>query len=160
MTRKKKIGWILLDALFIAAGLLISVEFYFSLNVSAVRVTQMLRTLPLLLVATLAALWISGIYRSLLRYAGVDIFFQAIVATLIGTGITYLISLIISLFCRGYEDQIGFRLILMPRPVYFIQWVITLALIAGSRFLIRYRDAGTHKKGEKEVRLKKLVVRH
>ena len=156
MTRKKKIGWILLDALFIAAGLLISVEFYFSLNVSAVRVTQMLRTLPLLLVATLAALWISGIYRSLLRYAGVDIFFQAIVATLIGTGITYLISLIISLFCRGYEDQIGFRLILMPRPVYFIQWVITLALIAGSRFLIRYRDAGTHKKGEKEKRI--LVI--
>ena len=156
MTRKKKIGWILLDALFIAAGLLISVEFYFSLNVSAVRVTQMLRTLPLLLVATLAALWISGIYRSLLRYAGVDIFFQAIVATLIGTGITYLISLIISLFCRGYEDQIGFRLILMPRPVYFIQWVITLALISGSRFLIRYRDAGTHKKGEKEKRI--LVI--
>ena len=156
MTRRKKIGWILLDALFIAAGLLISVEFYFSLSVSAVRVTQMLRTLPLLLVATLAALWISGIYRSLLRYAGVDIFFQAIVATLIGTGITYLVSLIISLFCRGYEDQIGFRLILMPRPVYFIQWVITLALIAGSRFLIRYRDAGTHKKGEKEKRI--LVI--
>ena len=156
MTKRKKIGWILLDALFIAAGLLISVEFYFSLNVSAVRVTQMLRTLPLLLVATLTALWISGIYRSLLRYAGVDIFFQAIVATLIGTGITYLISLIISLFCRGYEDQIGFRLILMPRPVYFIQWVITLALIAGSRFLIRYRDAGTHKKGEKEKRI--LVI--
>ena len=156
MTRRKKIGWILLDALFIAAGLLISVEFYFSLNVSAVRVTQMLRTLPLLLVATLAALWISGIYRSLLRYAGVDIFFQAIVATLIGTGVTYLISLIISLFCRGYEDQIGSRLILMPRPVYFIQWVITLALIAGSRFLIRYRDAGTHKKGEKEKRI--LVI--
>ena len=156
MTRRKKIGWILLDALFIAAGLLISVEFYFSLNVSAVRVTQMLRTLPLLLVATLAALWISGIYRSLLRYAGVDIFFQAIAATLIGTGITYLVSLIISLFCRGYEDQIGFRLILMPRPVYFIQWVITLALIAGSRFLIRYRDAGTHKKGEKEKRI--LVI--
>ncbi len=156
MTKRKKIGWILLDALFIAAGLLISVEFYFSLSVSAVRVTQMLRTLPLLLVATLAALWISGIYRSLLRYAGVDIFFQAIVATLIGTGITYLISLIISLFCRGYEDQIGFRLILMPRPVYFIQWVITLALIAGSRFLIRYRDAGTHKKGEKEKRI--LVI--
>ena len=41
MTRRKKIGWILLDALFIAAGLLISVEFYFSLSVSAVRVTQM-----------------------------------------------------------------------------------------------------------------------
>jgi len=156
MTKRKKIGWILLDALFIAAGLLISVEFYFSLSVSAVRVTQMLRTLPLLLVTTLAALWISGIYKSLLRYAGVDIFFQAIVATLIGTGITYLVSLIISLCCRGYEDQIGFRLILMPRPVYFIQWVITLALIAGSRFLIRYRDAGTHKKGEKEKRI--LVI--
>ena len=79
-----------------------------------------MRTLPLLLVTTLAALWISGIYKSLLRYAGVDIFFQAIVATLIGTGATYLISLIISLFCRGYEDQIGFRLILsLVRSISF-----------------------------------------
>ena len=139
--------------MFIAIGLFISVEFYFSLNVSAVRITQMCRTLPVLLLMTLLGLWFSKIYKSLLRYAGVDTFFQAAIATLAGTGITYLISSVVSLFCGKYEDQIGSRLLLMPRPIYFIQWVITLALIAGSRFLIRYRSAGAIRKtGEKEIR--------
>ena len=153
MTIKKKILWPILDALFIAIGLFISVEFYFSLDVSAVRIAQMCRTLPILLLITLVCLWRSRIYKCLIRYAGADTFFQAAVATLAGTGITYLISLVISLVCRGYEDQIGSRLVLMPRPIYFIQWVITLALIAGSRFLIRYRYYGTvRKSGEKQKR--------
>ena len=156
MTGRKKAGWILLDVLFITAGLLISVGFYFSLSVSSVRVTQMCRTLPLLLAATLTALWFSGIYKSLLRYAGADTFLQIAVATLIGTGVTYLISLVVSLCCRGYEDQIGSRILLLPRPIYFIQWVISLALIAGSRFLVRYRSAGQRKKGEEEKRI--LVI--
>lgn len=113
----------------------------------------MCRTLPILLLTTLLALGFSKIYKSLLRYASFDTFFQAAVATLAGTGITYLISLIVSFFCGKYEDQIGARLILMPRPVYFIQWVITLALIAGCRFLIRYRSVGIDRKsGEKQKR--------
>lgn len=153
---KRKALWLILDTLFIAIGLFISVEFYFSLRVSDVRMAQMLRTLPILLVCTLAALWVSGIYKSILRYAGADTFFQALIATLAGTGITYLASLVVSLFCRGYEDQIGSRLILMPRPVYFIQWVISLSLIAGSRFLIRFRTAEIQKKGEKAKRI--LVI--
>lgn len=145
--------WPVLDALFVAIGLFISVEFYFSLSVSAVRVIQMCRTLPVLILATLLGLFFSKIYKSLLRYAGADTFFQAAIATLAGTGITYLVSLVVSLFCGKYEDQIGARLLLMPRPIYFIQWVITLALITGSRFLIRYRTAGAiRKSGEKQKR--------
>ena len=117
----------------------------------------MLRTLPLLTAATLLALWVSGIYKSLLRYAGADTFLQALAATLAGTGLTYLVSLVISLCCRGYEDQVGYRLILMPRPVYFIQWVITLALCTAARFLIRYREGSEGKKtGEKQKRV--LVI--
>ena len=150
----KKRLWLILDALFIAVGLFVSVEFYFSLRVSPVRTMQMLRTLPLLLTATLLSLWLSGIYRSLLRYASVDILFQAIASTLIGTGAAFVISLIVSLVFRTHEDSLGYRLVLMPRPVYFIQWVITLALIAGSRFLVRYRssEAGKHN-GEKQKRI-------
>lgn len=103
--------------------------------------------------ATLLGLFFSKIYKSLLRYAGADTFFQAAIATLAGTGITYLISMVVSLFCGKYEDQIGARLLLMPRPIYLIQWVITMALITGSRFLIRYRTAGAiRKSGEKQKR--------
>ena len=125
-------------------GLLVSVAFYFSLHVSQARLVQMTRTIPLLLIATLLALMISGIYRSILRYAGADTFLQAIAGTLAGTGITYVISLVISLFIQGYE--VSPQWILMPRPVYFIQWVVTLFLAAGSRFLVRYREAGHNKK--------------
>ena len=145
-----------LDALFVVIGLFISVEFYFSLKVSPVRAIQMLRTMPLLVGATILALWLSGLYKSLLRYAGADTFLQAVIATLAGTGVTYLISLLISLFSGIYYDPNQPQLILMPRPVYFIQWVITLALIAGSRFLVRYRTAGNRKKGEKQKHI--LVI--
>ena len=151
----KKVKWAVLDALFIVIGLFISVEFYFSLSVSPARIAQMGRTIPILLATTLAALWFSGIYKSLLRYAGSDTFFQAAIATMIGTGAAYLISLLISLLNRGYEDQIGMKLVLMPRPVYFIQWVISLALIAGARFLVRYRTTpGIAKKGE----IKRILI--
>ena len=105
---------------------------------------------------TLIALWLSGIYKSLLRYAGADTFLQAAIATLAGTGITYLISLLVSLISGIYDDPVRPQVILMPRPVYFIQWVVTLALIAGSRFMIRFHNTETGKKtGEK---LKKILV--
>ncbi len=153
---KKKIFWLVLDALAVIIGLFIAVEFYFFLDVSANRILQMCRTLPLLLACTLPALWISKIYKSLLRFAGADTFFQALAATLAGTGVTYLISLIVSILFRTHETEIGMRLMLMPRPIYFIQWVVTLALIAGSRFLVRYKSAENRKKGQKQKRI--LVI--
>ena len=128
-------------------------EFYFSLKVSPVRLTQMLRTIPLLLLTTLLALHFSGIYKSLLRYAGTDTLFQSIIATLIGTGSTYVISLIVSLVAGIYSDPVQPQVLLMPRPVYFIQWVVTLFLIAGSRFLVRYKSAGTKRRGEDQKRI-------
>ncbi len=143
--------------MFIAVGLFIAVEFYFSLKVSAVRVSQMLRTMPLLVFTTVAALWLSGIYKSLLRYAGADTFFQAVVATLAGTGITYTVSLLISLLSGIYHEPNHPQLFLMPRPVYFIQWVVSLALIGDSRFLVRYKSTGAVRhSGEKSKRI--LVI--
>ncbi len=147
---KKKLFWPTLDALFTIAGLLLSVAFYFSLKVSQARLVQTSRTVPLLLITTLLALLASGLYKSILRYAGVDTFLQAIIGTLAGTGVTYLVSLVISLFIQGYEASPQW--ILMPRPVYFIQWVVTLFLVAGSRFLVRYREAGHNKKTNKDTK--------
>ncbi len=142
-----------MDAIFVFVGLFISLEFYFSLSVPEGHIIHLWTTTPLLIAATLAGLLVSGIYKSILRYAGVDTFLQAILATLGGTGVTYLISLAFYLF----RDRIGTNVFLMPRPVYFIQWVITLVLIAGSRFFIRYRDSGGHKKKDRENR-KILVI--
>lgn len=144
----KKYFWPALDAVFIFIGLLISLEFYFSLRVPEGHVYHLWRTMPLLLVTTLAALAVSGIYRTILAYAGQDILLQSGISTLAGTGITYLFSLIFYLF----RDQIGTNFFLMPRPVYFIQWVITFFLVGASRFLIRYRTAGSRRKEDKETK--------
>ena len=65
-----------MDALFVFIGLFISVEFYFSLSVPESHVIHLWRTLPILLVTTLAALWLSGIYRQILAYAGQDVLIQ------------------------------------------------------------------------------------
>ena len=148
---KKRFLWPLLDALFTVTGLLISVAFYFFSDVTPARLLQTARNLPILLAATILGLMFSGIYKSILRYAGVDTLLQAITGTLAGSGVTYLISLIISLCCRAYEKQIGMRLVLMPRPIYFVQWAVTLFLVAGTRFLVRYRAAGSHRKGDKNT---------
>ena len=137
-----------MDALFVFIGLFISVEFYFSLSVPENHVIHLWRTLPILLITTLAALWISGIYRQILAYAGQDVLIQCGISTLTGTGITYLVSLIFYLF----RDRIGVNIFLMPRPVYFIQWVITLFLVAASRYLIRYKTAGSRRKEDKETK--------
>ncbi len=137
-----------MDALFVFIGLFISVEFYFSLSVPENHVIHLWRTLPILLVTTLAALWISGIYRQILAYAGQDVLIQCGISTLAGTGITYLVSLIFYLF----RDRIGANIFLMPRPVYFIQWVITFFLVAASRYLIRYKTAGSRRKEDKETK--------
>ena len=138
----------MLDAVFIFIGLLISLEFYFSLRVPEGHVYHLWRTMPLLLVTTLTALAVSGIYRTILAYAGQDILLQSGISTLAGTGLTYLVSLIFYLF----RDQIGTNFFLMPRPVYFIQWVITFFLVGASRFLIRYRTAGSRRKEDKETK--------
>ena len=153
---KKKLLWPFLDALFTVTGLLVSIAFYFFSDITQARVLQTARTLPILVIATLLGLLVSGIYKTLLRYAGADTFLQAITGTLAGTGVTYLISLIISLCFRAYEKEIGMRLLLMPRPIYFVQWVVTLALVAGTRFLVRYRAAGSHRKTDKDT--KRILV--
>ena len=149
---KKKLLWPFLDTVFTATGLLVSVAFYFFSDVTEARLVQTARTLPILLAATLLGLFFSGIYKTLLRYAGADTFIQAIIGTLAGTGATYLVSLVVSLCCRSYEREIGMRLILMPRPIYFVQWAVTLALVAGTRFLIRYKAAGSRRKPDKDTR--------
>ena len=137
-----------MDTLFIFIGLFISMEFNFSLRIPDGHMPHLWTTSLLLIPSTLAGLTLSRIYRSLVRYAGVDMLIQAITGTLAGTGFTYLVSLVFYLF----RDNLGTNVFLMPRPVYFIQWAITLFLIAGARLMGRYRFAASHRSREKAGR--------
>ncbi len=142
MKHGKRGFWILADALFTCVGLFLSVAFYFDLRIPAGHIPHLYRTLPLLAAMTLAALGVSGIYKTILRFASGDTFLRCLVSTMLGTGATYLVSLILYLL----RERIGVNIFLMPRPVYFMQWIITAILVAGSRFAIRYREAGFRRK--------------
>ena len=102
-----------MDTLFIFIGLFISMEFNFSLRIPDGHMPHLWTTSLLLIPSTLAGLTLSRIYRSLVRYAGVDMLIQAITGTLAGTGFTYLVSLVFYLF----RDNLGTNVFLMPRPV-------------------------------------------
>ena len=130
MNIRKTFRWLLADAVLVTISLILAAEFYFDLRPPQGHVVHIWRTIPLLTAATLISLWISHLYRSIVRFASIDTFLQILFSTLAGTGVTYLVSL---LFYRLGGAQ-GVNFFLMPRPVYFIQWLMAVFLIAWSRF--------------------------
>ena len=119
----------LLDALLISASLLMGLQVYYDMHAPAAHILHVWRSLPLLIVSTVALLHMMGFYRGILKYAGVDLLLQIACGTLGGTGITYLVSFL----CYSIRREPN--IFLMPRPVYLVQWlqilVIRLILISG-----------------------------
>ena len=101
----------LLDALLISASLLMCLQVYYDMHAPAAHILHVWRSLPLLIVSTVALLHMMGFYRGILKYAGVDLLLQITCGTLGGTGITYLASF---LCYSTRRDQNSF---LMTRPV-------------------------------------------
>ncbi len=153
-----RVLWALQDVLAVSVGLLFAVAFYFDLRVPEAHIIHFWRTVPLLTVTTLAALLLSGIYRTIVAYASRDTFITGAAATLAGTGAAYLISLLLYIL----RERVGSNLFLMPRPVYFMQWVITTGLICGSRYItaLRHRNGGksTPRSGQAAGAEKRILV--
>ncbi len=77
-----------------------------------------------------------GFYRGILKYAGVDLLLQIACGTLGGTGITYLVSFL----CYSIRREPN--IFLMPRPVYLVQWLLLMVMLAASRFVIKVAQGG------------------
>ncbi len=142
---KKNLLWLLVDAVLIIVSLLVAIAFY-NIRPSQGLLTHMSASIPLFVGLTLTALWFSGVYKAVLRYASLDVLVQVLISTLIATGVTYLISFIVYLIGQSG----GVNLFLMPRPIYLMQWLLAVLLISGSRLLIRWKSStegrGTGKK--------------
>ena len=76
----------LLDALLISASLLMGLQVYYDMHAPAAHILHVWRSLPLLIVSTVALLHMMGFYRGILKYAGVDLLLQIACGTLGGTG--------------------------------------------------------------------------
>ena len=121
----------LLDALLISASLLMGLQVYYDMHAPAAHILHVWRSLPLLIVSTVALLHMMGFYRGILKYAGVDLLLQIACGTLGGTGITYLVSFL----CYSIRREPN--IFLMPRPVYLVQWLLLMVMLAASRFVIK-----------------------
>ncbi|MCB1715434.1 MAG: polysaccharide biosynthesis protein [Candidatus Competibacteraceae bacterium] len=80
--------------------------------------------MPISLALVLPICWGIGLYRSVLRYAGYELFYT------IFKGVTIAVLLVIASWAM-------LRIALVPRAVWFIYWFIVVALISGSRLLLR-----------------------
>jgi len=85
---------------------------------------QAILLIPLSLALILPVCWGIGLYRSVLRYAGYELFVT------IFKGVTIAVLLVIATWAM-------LRLAIVPRSVWFIYWFILLVLISGSRLLLR-----------------------
>lgn len=121
----------LLDALLLSASLLMGLQIYYDMHAPAAHLTHVWRSLLLLLPSTIALLYGMGFYKSILKYAGVDLLVQLGLGTLGGTGVTYLTSLLCYSFIRGQN------VFLMPRSVYLVQWLLAMVMIAAARFVLK-----------------------
>ena len=127
----------LMDAATACLSLIFALQIYYDMNPPE-TLEQIWRAMPLLAVVPVGCFYALGLYRSLLRYANMDTMVQIATGTLIGSGLTYLLSLLTFTVYRA-ENWL-----LMPRPIYLVQWLLMLLMVGASRFSFRYIGQAGH----------------
>ena len=133
---KKDLRWLqtallmLMDGVMACLSLILALQIYYDMKPPE-TLEQIWRAMPLLAVVSVGSLYVLGLYRSLLRYASVDTMVQIGAGTLIGSGLTYLLSLMVFTVYRAEN------LLLMPRPIYLVQWLLMVLMVGVSRFSFR-----------------------
>ena len=127
----------LMDAALGCLSLILALQIYYDMNPPE-TLEQIWRAMPLLAVFSVGSLYALGLYRSLIRYASVDTMVQIGVGTLIASGLTYLTSLLVFTVHRAEN------LLLMPRPIYLVQWLLMVLLVGASRFSFRIIGTAGH----------------
>ncbi len=144
----------LLDALIVTGSMVLSLQLRFDMQAPAAYAVQMWRVMPILVAVTLAALLLSGVYRTILKYASVDTFLRIVLSALAGTVLTFVIALVVKMALDTQQDS---NILLMSRSIYFMQWLSTSFAMLGVRILRRLQDSGLNRRG-KENRRRILVV--
>ena len=128
---------ICVDAALSCLSVVLALQIYYDMNPPE-TLEQIWRAMPLLAVMTVGSFYVLGLYHSLIRYASVDTMVQIVTGTLAGTGLTYLISLMVFTVHRAEN------LLLMPRPIYLVQWLLMVLMVGASRFSFRIVGQAGH----------------
>ncbi len=127
----------LMDAALACLSLVLALQIYYDMKPPE-TLEQIWRAMPLLACANVISFYALGLYRSLMRYASVDTMIQIGLGTMIGSGVTYLLSLLVF---TAYRAE---NLLLMPRPIYLVQWLLMLLMVGASRFSFRIIGQAGH----------------
>ncbi len=128
----KTILLILLDIVLTNASMIMALQLRFDMQEEAwSHIHKYWNVAPIMTVLTIGSFFAVGMYKSLWRYASVDGLLQIVLGTLMGSGMTYLVSLV------SYTISPDPNLFLMPRTVYLIDWLLLVILVGGSRFSMR-----------------------
>ncbi len=123
---------ILLDVVLTNVSMILALQLRFDMQQEAMNhVHKFWNIAPIMTVLTIGSFFAVRMYKSLWRYASVDGLLQIGMGTLMGSGMTYLVSLV------TYTISPEPNLFLMPRTVYLIDWLLLLILVGGSRFSMR-----------------------
>ena len=127
----------LMDGALACLSLVLALQIYYDMKPPE-TLEQIWRAMPLLALVSVCSFYALGLYRSLMRYASVDTMVQIATGTLIGSGLTYLLSLVVFTVHRTEN------LLLMPRPIYLVQWLLMVLMVGASRFSFRIIGQAGH----------------
>ncbi len=127
----------LMDGALACLSLVLALQIYYDMKPPE-TLEQIWRAMPLLALVSVGSFYALGLYRSLIRYASVDTMVQICTGTLIGSGLTYLISLLVFTVNRAEN------ILLMPRPIYLVQWLLMVLMVGASRFSFRIIGQAGH----------------
>ncbi len=123
---------VLLDIVLTNASMILALQLRFDMQQEAWSHIHKLRNVaPIMTVLTIGSFFAVRMYKSLWRYASVDGLLQIGLGTLLGSGATYVFSLV------AYTISPEPNLFLMPRTVYLMDWLLLLMLVGASRFSMR-----------------------
>lgn len=122
--------WVLLDIILLNAALMLAQVVRYSSNISYAFFENSIRLAPVMTVLFLLVFHGFGMYRTMWQYASASDVLRIAVASLISSVLTYAFSLI----ADGIAHQ---PLFILHRMVYLLHWLMTLALVGGSRLLYR-----------------------
>ena len=127
----------LMDGALACLSLILALQIYYDMKPPE-TLEQIWRAMPLLALVSVGSFYVLGLYRSLIRYASVDTMVQICTGTLIGSGLTYLLSLLVFTVHRAEN------LLLMPRPIYLVQLLLMVLMVGASRFSFRIIGQAGH----------------
>ncbi len=128
----KTVLLVLLDIVLTNASMIMALQLRFDMQQEAwIHIQKCWNIAPIMTVLTIGSFFAVRMYKSLWQYASVDGLLQIGLGTLMGSGMTYLFSLV------SYTISPEPNLFLMPRTVYLIDWLLLLILVGGSRFSLR-----------------------